>query len=91
MGTEIKTIPAREIKRRGISAVDGPLKEGPVYVIRNDEPAYVILDPARYEELREAEHEAFVAGVRESLADYRERRVRTSTAQEVIDELGLED
>ena len=30
----MKTISAQEIKRRGISAVDEELKEGPVHVIK---------------------------------------------------------
>jgi hypothetical protein len=32
----LKTIAAREIKRRGISTVDEALKDGPVHVITND-------------------------------------------------------
>ena len=87
----MRTIPAREIKRRGISAVDQWVKKEPIYVIKNDEPAYVILDRARYEELLDAAQEAFVAGVKESLEDYRAGRFRVMTAQEIIDELGLED
>ena len=86
----MRTIPAREIKRRGISAVDELLKQGPVHVIKNDEPAYVIMDLSRFEELLEAEHAAFVAGVKESLSDYRLGRMRSSTVREIVDEFGLE-
>ncbi len=49
----MKTIPARDIKRRGISAVDKALKEGPVHVIKNDQPTYVILDEDQYQNLLE--------------------------------------
>jgi PHD/YefM family antitoxin component YafN of YafNO toxin-antitoxin module len=45
----MRSIPAREIKRRGISAVDEQLKDGPVYIIKNDEPSYVVLSRAQYE------------------------------------------
>ena len=86
----MRSIPAREIKRRGISAVDEALKDGPVYVIKNDQPSYVVMDEAHYRELVEAQREAFLAGVRESLADLKAGRVRRSTAQELIDEFSLE-
>lgn len=85
----MRTIPAREIKRRGISAVDEALKEGPVHVIRNDEPRYVILDEAQYRELVELRQGDFLAGVRESLEDIRVGRVREVTAEQLIDELDL--
>lgn len=62
-----------------------------MFVIKNDEPTYVILDPARYNELLDAAHEGFVAGVKESLEDYRAGRSRITTAQEMIDEFGLRD
>ncbi len=87
----MRTIPAREIKRRGISAADEALKEGPVHVIKNDQPSYVILNEEHYRELVEAFREAYLAGIRESLEDVNAGRVRRSTAQELIDEFGLED
>jgi len=39
----MRTIAAQEIKKRGISAVDDVLKEGPVHVIKNNQPRYVVL------------------------------------------------
>ncbi|MBI3973172.1 MAG: type II toxin-antitoxin system Phd/YefM family antitoxin [Chloroflexi bacterium] len=72
----MRTIPAREIKRRGISAVDEALKEGPVHVIKNDEPKYVIMDEAHYQELVEGYHEAYIARVKASLEDVKADRVR---------------
>jgi PHD/YefM family antitoxin component YafN of YafNO toxin-antitoxin module len=44
----VNTIPAREIKRRGISAVDELLENGPVHVIKEDRPTYVVMDEERY-------------------------------------------
>lgn len=85
----MRTIPAREIKRRGITAVDDALKEGPVHVIRNDEPCYVILGEAHYRELVEAQQEAYLAGIRAALEDVKAGRTREVTAQQLIDELGL--
>jgi len=59
----MRTISAQEIKRRGISAVDDLLAEGPVHIITRNEPRYVVMDEARYEALVEAHHEAYVARV----------------------------
>ena len=44
----MNSIPAKEIKRRGISSVDKLLKKGPVHVISNNRPAYVILSQESY-------------------------------------------
>jgi PHD/YefM family antitoxin component YafN of YafNO toxin-antitoxin module len=65
----MNTIPAQEIKQRGISAVDKLLENGPVHVISRNRPKYVILDYATYEEMAEARHLAFVAEVKASLAE----------------------
>ncbi len=87
----MRTIPAREIKRRGISAVDDDLKEGPVFVIKNDRPSYVILAQEQYQALVEAQEEAYLTGIQTALEDAKVGRVRRVTAQELIDEHGLED
>ena len=86
----MQTVPAREIKRRGIAAVDEALADGPVHVIRNDELAYVVLSEAQYRELLADSHEAHVARVRASLEDVAAGRVRRVTAQQLIDEYNLE-
>ena len=86
----MRTIPAREIKRRGIGAVDEALEEGPVHVIKNDEPAYVVMSEAHYRELVDAQQEAYIARVRDGLADVDAGRVRTVTAQALIDQYDLD-
>lgn len=53
----MNTIPAQEIKRRGISAVDALLEHGPVHVIAQNRPRYVVMDEECYQALREAEEE----------------------------------
>jgi len=63
----MNTVPVQEIKRRGISAVDKALREGPVHVIKNNAPAYVILTEDRYADLLNAENEAHIARVKASL------------------------
>ncbi len=86
----MQTVPAREIKRRGISVVDGDLEHGPVHVIKNDRPSYVILDEAQYQELLEATEEAARSRIRAALEDERAGRVRRVRAQQLIDDHELD-
>jgi PHD/YefM family antitoxin component YafN of YafNO toxin-antitoxin module len=62
-------LPAQEIKRRGISAVDEALINGPVHIIKNNQPQYVVLSEAAYNELLEAQAQAMAARIRTSLED----------------------
>ena len=87
----MKTIAAREIKRRGIQAVEDALKEGPVHIIKNDQPTFVVMDEEHYRELVEAQEQACVARIKASLQDVKAKRVRRVTAKKLIEELGLED
>ena len=87
----MNAVAAQDIKRKGISAVDEALKEGPVHVIKNNQPQYVVLTETRYRELIEAEDEAYVARVRASLEDVKKGRVKRGTAEDLIRELELED
>ena len=87
----MNAIPAREIKRRGISAVDDLIAKGDVHIIRNNQPQYVVLSQERYQELLEAQEEAYEARVRASLEDLKAGRVKRGTAEDLIRELNLED
>ena len=73
----MNAIPAQEIKRRGIAAVDDMIEKGDVHVIRNNRPQYVILSEERYQELVAAEQEAYYNCVRASLADIKEGKTKT--------------
>ncbi|MBV9575513.1 MAG: type II toxin-antitoxin system Phd/YefM family antitoxin [Gammaproteobacteria bacterium] len=42
------TIPALEIKRRGVAALEEALKKGPVHIIKNNRPACVVLSEEDY-------------------------------------------
>jgi PHD/YefM family antitoxin component YafN of YafNO toxin-antitoxin module len=88
---KMNAIAAQDIKRKGISAVDEALKEGPVHVIKNNQPQYVVLTETRYRELIEAEDEAHIARVRASLEDVKAGRVKRGSAEDLIRELELED
>ncbi|WP_295884373.1 type II toxin-antitoxin system Phd/YefM family antitoxin [uncultured Thiohalocapsa sp.] len=57
----MKTIPAQEIKRRGISAVDELLQEGPVAVIKQNRPRYVVMTVDGYRRLARGQTQAAAA------------------------------
>lgn len=85
-----RTIPDTEIKLRGLSVVDKALKRGPVHVLKDNEPTYVIMAEEQYRQLSELYRKSYVTRIRRSLKDLKEGRVRRATAQTLIDELGLE-
>ena len=88
----MNTIPAQELKRRGLAAVDELIAKGDLHIIRNNRPQYVVLSQERYEDLLEAEEEALEARVRASLEDLKAGRVRRfASAAELIQALDLED
>lgn len=81
----MNNIPAQELKRRGIAAVDDIIAKGDVHVIRNNQPQYVVLSEARYQELIAEAHEAYLARVRTALEDVKDGRVRRFvTAEELL-------
>ena len=80
----MNTIPAQELKRRGIAAVDGLIESGDVHVIRNNRPEYVVLTEARYKELVAEAEEAYVARVKASLEDVKAGRVRRFTSADEL-------
>ena len=87
----MNTIPAQEIKRRGIAAVDELIAKGDVHVIRNNRPEYVVLTEARYQELVAEAEEAYVALVKASLEDVKAGRVRKfASADELLQALDLD-
>jgi PHD/YefM family antitoxin component YafN of YafNO toxin-antitoxin module len=47
----MNTIPAQDIKRRGISVVDKALETGPVYVVKSNRAEYVVLREQDYHEM----------------------------------------
>lgn len=86
----MNTIPAQELKRRGLAAVDGLIAQGDVHIIRNNRPEYVVMTEARYQEMIAEVNEAYLARVKESLQDYKAGRVKRGSADELIKELGLD-
>jgi PHD/YefM family antitoxin component YafN of YafNO toxin-antitoxin module len=87
----MNTIPAQELKRRGLAAIDEAIAKGDVHVIRNNQPQYVVLSEERYRELVAEAEEAYVARVKASLQDVKAGRVTRGSAADLIKELGLDD
>ena len=85
-----RTVAARELKRRGISSLDELLSDGPVHVIKNDQPSYVILTEGDYQELLDGYEQSQLATVRESLEDIKAGRVKKAGVDDLVRELGLE-
>jgi len=88
----MNVIPAQEIKRRGIAALDDIIANGDVHIIRNNQPQYVVLSEMRYQELVAEANEAYLARVRASLKDVKAGRVKKfATADELLKALDSED
>jgi PHD/YefM family antitoxin component YafN of YafNO toxin-antitoxin module len=51
----MQTLPAAELKRRGVAALDDLLPHGPVQLIRNNRPAAVVLSVEEYARLKSAD------------------------------------
>ena len=77
-------IPAQEIKRRGISAVDEVVGRGPVRVVKNNRPSYVIMTESDYDQMVTDLAEARLAA---SEADLKAGRVRRGTAADLMREI----
>jgi len=72
---------AQDIKRRGISAVDRVLEDGPAYVLKNNKPKYVVMSSEDYQQLLDDLAEARLAA---SEGDLDAGRVRRGSARELM-------
>jgi PHD/YefM family antitoxin component YafN of YafNO toxin-antitoxin module len=75
------TIPAQEIKRRGMSVLNEKLASGPVWVISNNKPKYVVLFADDFRRMR---HEAFVDECVRSDAEYRAGLAKPTTVDDLM-------
>ncbi len=80
----MNTIPAGEIKRRGISAVDKATENGPVHVIKESRPQYVVMSESDYQQMLNDLADARMAS---SDADLQAGRVRRGTAAQLMREI----
>jgi PHD/YefM family antitoxin component YafN of YafNO toxin-antitoxin module len=78
------TMPAQDIKRRGISAVDKLLAQEPVHIVKNNRPMYVVLSEKDYQAMLE---DLALARIEASEADVREGRIHKGSASDLMGEL----
>jgi len=79
-------VPVREIEERGLGAVDDLLRHGPVHVVVDDHPGYVVMSEALFDEWLDDRHEAYVARVKAAIADVEAGRVnRYETTAELME------
>jgi PHD/YefM family antitoxin component YafN of YafNO toxin-antitoxin module len=84
MGARLNTLPAQEVKRRGVRAILDRLQSGPVHVLQRDRPAFVALAEEQFQALLDEAEEARLAA---SLTDLAEGRVRFASASELLAEI----
>jgi PHD/YefM family antitoxin component YafN of YafNO toxin-antitoxin module len=77
----MSTMPVQEIKRRGISAVDKALADGPVHLVKSNRAEYVVMSEEDYQQLMNDLAEARLAA---SEMDLREGRVRRGNAKKLM-------
>ena len=54
----MNTLPAAELKRRGMAALEQGLRQGPVHILKHNRPAAVVLSAQDYQRLLERAGEA---------------------------------
>lgn len=74
-------MPAQIVKRRGMSALNEQLKDGPVWIISNNTPKYVVLFA---EDFRRMRHEAFVDGCLKSDAESKAGLAKPTSVDELM-------
>ena len=80
-------IAAQEIKRRGMAAVDHLLDQGPVRIVKNNRPRYVVMNGTEFDTMMNDLAEARLAA---SEADLKAGRIRKGTAAHLMAELRKE-
>ncbi len=80
----MSTMAVQEIKRRGISAVDDALENGPVHLIKSNVAKYVVMAESSYHEMISDLAEARLAA---SELDIRAGRVSRGSAEVLMHEL----
>ena len=80
----MSTVAAQEIKRRGISAVDSLLGQGPVHVIKNNQLSYVIMKEHDYATMLE---DLALARIAASERDIKDGRTIKGSARDLMAEI----
>ncbi len=85
------TIPAQEIKRRSIAAVDDMVSKGDVHIIRNNRPPVCSVVSGAVSELPRRAGGGLRSRVLASLEDYKAGNVQFASAEELLRALDEED
>jgi PHD/YefM family antitoxin component YafN of YafNO toxin-antitoxin module len=80
----VNMISAQEIKRRGMAAVEDLLNEGPVRIVKNNRPRYVVMRQTEFDSMMNDLAEARLAA---SDADIKAGRTRKGSATALMAEL----
>jgi len=78
------TMPAQDVKRRGISAIDKLLAHEPVHIVKNNRPTYVVLREEDYQTMME---DLALARIESSEVDVSADRIRRGSAADLMKEL----
>ncbi len=78
------TLPAQDVKRRGIGAVDKLLAHEPVHIVKNNRPMYVVLREEDYQMMME---DLALARIEASESDAQAGRIRKGSAADLMKEL----
>ena len=78
------TMPAQDVKRRGIGAVDKLLAREPVHIVKNNRPTYVVLFEEDYQTMME---DLALARIEASESDLLAGRSRRGSAADLMKEL----
>jgi PHD/YefM family antitoxin component YafN of YafNO toxin-antitoxin module len=84
----MSSMPVQEIKRRGISAVDKALADGPVHLVKSNRAEYVVMSEMDYQQLMNDLAKARLAA---SEKDLRQGRVRRGDAKKLMKTLLSEE
>ena len=80
-------IAVQEIKRRGMTAVDHLLEQGPVQIVKNNKARYVVMSEGDFDAMMSDLAEARLAA---SEADLKAGRIRKGTAADLMTEIRKE-
>ena len=88
----MNTLPAQELKRRGIAALDDIIVKGDVHLTRNNKPQYVVVSEGRYRELVNEANEAYLARIQLALEEVKSGKVKQfTTAQDLLDAIDVDE
>lgn len=81
------TLTLDDIQNYGFSLLDKDLQKGPVHIVKNKHPKYVVLTEKQYKELLANEQKAYLVRVQKSLKDLKQGKFKQGNIKDLIKEL----